>query len=67
MWSTVHALDGRVSFTKRSDVTLWAGGKRIKEDRAKADAFMKLYSAASHIPSRVKEDRSVTHHLTNHQ
>ncbi|XP_043241035.1 uncharacterized protein LOC122391303 [Amphibalanus amphitrite] len=37
----------------------------VGQDSEKADAFMRVYSAVSHLPPRVREDRRATHELTD--
>ncbi|KAF0293876.1 CUGBP Elav-like family member 4 [Amphibalanus amphitrite] len=65
VWSTIRAIDGRSATTTRFDATLRVGNRRTSKDSEKADAFMRVYSAVSHLPPRVREDRRVTHDLTD--
>ncbi|KAF0311929.1 RNA-directed DNA polymerase from mobile element jockey [Amphibalanus amphitrite] len=65
VWSTIRAIDGRSATTRRDDATLRVGNRRTSKDSEKADAFMRVYSAVSHLPPRVREDRRVTHELTD--
>ena len=49
VWSTIHAIDGWAAPTRRVDATLQAGAKQLCRDLAKVDAFMRVYSAVSHL------------------
>ena len=63
MWGTLRALDGKSALI-RQDEELRVGSKAFSGDKRKADAFMRVYAQASHLPPRVKRDRPYRHDLT---
>ena len=63
VWGSLRALDGK-SAPIRQDEELRVGSKAFLGDKRKADAFMRVYAQAGHLPSRVKRDRPFRHDLT---
>ena len=63
VWGTLRALDGKAA-PIRQDEELRVGSKTFSGDKRKADAFMRVYAQASHLPPRVKRDRPFRHDLT---
>ena len=63
VWGTLRALDGKPA-PIRQDEELRVGSKAYSGDKRKADAFMRVYAQASHLPPRVKRDRPFRHDLT---
>ena len=63
VWGTLKALDGKPA-PIRQDEELRVGSKTYSTDKRKADAFMKVYAQASHLPPRVKRDRPFHHGVT---